>query len=328
MAVVEKLRDILSLAQRDIMDLLKDEIVGQILYGSFAYRDIEQHTHDYDSLNSVLDKKPDFIVIVDNLETSIKKILQRTVEKRNINTSKQDLMLEELMNFRRDSPFYFIINTKHSYPIKLNNQTKSSVIQYKVGIIDTPGFFEAIEMNDDNIYLASRLSKPFNTLRLDEAIEKDFKEGIKNVRDYFARLTVRTLPKRFTGEQYVRQYLLATYLGEVYRVFDFIKTKHKKILDGTFYNLDSNETRKMGDELKEMLAPLLYSITNVAVKHIDYDFFNSVFEQKHNVSRILSIPEFYSYNRTSAEISFDKNRKTNKLVGGNNLAYVLRKIRL
>jgi len=319
MAQIKTLLDILEAAKTDVAAKLDGNLMSAILYGSFSYRDLSTQTSDFENLrgeNGAIDRKPDFIVIVSDLEKAIRAVAGS-------NHIHEDAV-KRLLSFRKDSPFYFGLSTCVEYDVELNNRAEKARIPFKVGIISEEEFLKL--PSGHNIYLPSRLTKPTNIVYGDKGAVKEVNGKTEEFMDYFVELALRTMPKRFTGEQFVRRYLLVTYLAESYRIFDLIKSKHMVILDSDFYDTQQNKTVTMRSKLQGIVAKRLLGRDDLELIW-NNSFYDAVFVRKQTTSLAKLFYDFAMYNLVSAQISLHKNRVTNKLIGGNNVDYVLRKFR-
>lgn len=326
METVTKVKDILDICKEDVLSSSLQKLANIrtiFLYGSYAYQNLDRRIEEFSEShgeNGVLDKKPDFIVVVSRLEESLNDMAQKC------SWSSDDL--EKILSLRRDTPFYFNIETSEEYELKLKESTEIIKFPYKIGIIEEERFFDAPKKGSHNIYLPSRLSKCVNVLFEDESIKPKIKTHMNNIKDYFVNLTLSILPKKFSGEEFMEKYLKVTYLAEAYRVFDLVKKKHLKILESEVYDFGKAKVVSMREQLKEMIKPILYQNKNVMIYSVgDCEFYDTVFRNNTRKNRIKTLYDFTMFNIFSAKVSFHKNRITNSIGGGNNFSYVARKFR-
>lgn len=295
------------------------------LYGSFCSQEPSSETSSYEKLhgkNGLLDKKPDFIAVVADLEKS----LLDFCSKRNWNEQK----MRRILQLDRETPYYFNVETRSKFEFPLTKETEAERISYKIGIVPEDVFMNLPKADGHNIFLESRLSKPINIVySVDNPL---MEKKLDSVRKYFVDLTLTTLPGRFTGETFVRRYLQLSFLAEAFRVFDIVKTKHLKILNSRFYDMAIGKTVPMREELEGMLAPKLVSHDKITIGSQD-GFYRSIYINETESTRLQNLYDFISFNLFSLKNAFYKTWITNgasssTIIGWvNNLRYGLRKFR-
>lgn len=295
-----------------------DNIKALILYGSYAYQDLDAPIVAKSDTQIVIDKKPDFIAIVSNIEDTIQGLAQRY--------GWSWITAERLLNLRKDTPHYFNLQTTKKYEIQTLSGTCKRQLPYKLGIIELNGFEKAMSKKGHNIYLPARLSKFFNVLSINSEFKQDFESYLKQTREFFVDLTLRTLPKRFTGEDFARRYLQTTYLAEAYRVFDITKKKHLSILESQLYNMETDAIVPMREMFHGIIAPIVGARDDIQMES-NSSFYDSCFQQKQSNNHIGVLVDFVLFNMVSVVISCHKNRITNSTAGSSNLQYLIRKFR-
>lgn len=315
---LEKLIDFISLQKADLFDKFEDNILAIIQYGSFSYQDLNQNINTFENISSsdgVLDKKPDYILIVSDLESALDKISKEY--------SWSDSRLKQILSFSRLNPFYFNIETSKKYSITSKNEFNIQNLPYKLGIIDKNGFIESSKFNSSDIYLSSRLSKFFNMIYIDESFRQNFNDSIENIRDFYTRFALSRMNKYFIGYEFLKEYLYVTYLSEYYRIFDIYKNKHLKIYNSSVYDFSSQKFNVMKDVLSDMLKShvLKYCTSAKIALPLKWSHLKQVKGYDYPSNFQILFYNFYSLIN-----SVHKNRITNSSVNADNFAYILRKL--
>ncbi|VVB81049.1 Uncharacterised protein [uncultured archaeon] len=299
----------------DVVRRCRDEVLFDFpdaniifFYGSFSYRDLDAPLKQGDiaDLRSPYGRKPDFIVVVPDLD----KAVGRLGEKYDWSSRQRGKILDQ----DRDTPFYFNVETFHKHELC----DESVFLRYKMGVIGEDGFSRACSMRNGNIYLSSRLSKFVNVLHCHD----DVVSVLDGIRNYFVDLALRLVPARFSGEEFVRAYLQSTYLAEAHRFFDLVRHKHMNILESHVYDWNAGRIAPMRSELEKMLSGRILSR---AERVSGSDFYDSVFVNKESARRGSVLRDFLFFNLCACRAVL-KNRITNSACNGSNLGYVLRKI--
>jgi len=320
MSKIQRLIDILDVHKEEFVDFFENPR-AIFLYGSFAYQDLESSVRSFEKLNGkggLLDRKPDFIVIVSDLEQTIKKIAKANNWNQN--------NLERVLRLSPDSPFYFNLNTHDKYDVAVNGTLETLKLPYKIGVIGEDAFSKMHEMKNYNIYLPARLSKFFNIVHQDEDIKPLIEKQVDTARNYFIELALQTLPQIFTGEKFTRRYLFVTYLSEIYRIFDIMKSKHLNILEANVYDTENKQITPMRTLLMKMLSPKLSERDDVEIDYFNENFYDTIFINKNKSNLFRTLYHVMRFNISSARISF-RNSVTNTVGGASNLGYVWRKFR-
>jgi len=318
---ITNLKQILDKVSAEIKHDYGKNIRSLALYGSYAYRDLNQTTSSFEDFQKVVDKKPDFIVIVDDLPTALIHLAKRYDWTRS--TFKQILKLNP------NTPFAFNVTTHEEYDVEVSEDNfVSTTFPYKLMIISEAGFEDSVLMSDNNIYLASRLSKFFNTLHhRDDECKSSFESGVEEIRDFFVDFTTEQLPYLFNGTDFMTKYLHTTYLAEIYRINDIFGNKHLKIMNDVAFDLQTNELKPMTKVLENILIPYLDSSNEIMLTEDTGNFFTSVYTKADGDDAKLKLLDYLRFNRESFKNTFYKNRITNKSCGSSNIAYVLRKLK-
>lgn len=314
------LKELLFLYSDLLLKQHGENVQSLLLYGSYAYRDLDMPTAEFQELtgkNGLLDKKPDFIMIVSDLETSLAKIGEEFKWDKKA--------LRKLLDMDTATPFYFNLKSEKEVRIPLNGKHEMTRLPYKIGVIEEDGFSQAMDMENYNVYLACRLSKFFNVLyNSSDSVRENLDYAVTNAREHFSDMAISSMPEFFTGRQFVERYMLLSYLFEAYRIFDIVKKKHTDILGSSVFDLEQGTLRPMQDVVADMLETPLFEKADLVKR--GRSLYDSEFVKK--VPGIeLSYADILRYNLASAKNSFYKNAKTNSAAGGGNLSYVLRKFR-
>lgn len=320
MTNITEIGDILTESSKEVNQLNPKAV---LVYGSYLSQDLKAWTADYGRLygkGSLFDKKPDYLAIVPDLESAIKEL-----GKQNFWSSKQ---IDNLLKMKRDTPFYFNLQTREEYLVSVWSGDFKVSIPYKIGIIGEKEFNEIDNpenISKGNVYLPARLSKIYRIIeQKDPEILALIKNKTASSRNLFVDLAFGILPWEFTGEQFTEAYLKTTYLCESYRFFDLFKGKPQKIFKSNIYDFNKNKPVPMREELSMVLAEILSSRQDIERKDFCLGFYQTTFESlckpgpKDIFMRLLSC----NISGISATI---KNMRTNSLTSSN-LSYVLRKI--
>jgi hypothetical protein len=291
-----------------------------ILYGSFANQNLNAPVKGYESLfgkQGLLDKKPDFIVVVPDIETTLKVLgEQHGWGKKNI---------EKILHMNRETPFYFNLKTDHAYDLELKNSEESVQLPYKIGVIGEREFRHIDDFDSYNIYLPARLSKVFRTVRQHVCFREVVKQKVENIRDFFVDLTLSLLPSKFSGEDFAKKYLKTTYLCEAYRVFDLVKKKHLKIFSSNIFEFESMHMVPMRLELSEILSDHIAKIPQVQRTDFAAGFYQTDFVNTAPVSLKAVYLALLRFNSSCLSATI-KNISTNKICGSSNWDYLSRKM--
>ena len=307
--MISNLKDILDCHETSIKARYGDNLDALILYGSFAYdRDlIHTNTKQFDTLQDLHDKKPDFIVVVKDLSIELHKMAE-----------KYDwikLRTSFLQNFMKKTPCYFNLKTEKDYRTELSKITIAAPLPYKVGLTDTTSLSDF----GYNLYLAGRLSK--FTQNLYKSPDSNIETAIKNIQNRFADIALSLLPENITGEDFVTKYLQASYLSEsARRIFD--NQKHLEILNCKVYDLAREELVPMRKELEGILADLI--VKKTVIQEIKTNMYDSVFMNPYVGLKLIPFTDI-TVNNIYASFSILKCAVSNSSVKGDNLSYLKRK---
>jgi hypothetical protein len=275
-----------------------------MLYGSYLYdRTPYDATTQYATVDDLLDKRADFIIVVDDKETA-QRILGEKLQWDQKTMDKQ-------LRIQDASPLYYCLTTDTSVAVPLRDSEEETPVSYKVGIVGKESF-----LGTQSPYLLGRLSKPVNILAsTPETVEK-----LDDLRDGFTELVLSQLPKAFTGETFLRAYSQLSYSFEVYRIFDVIKKKALKVLDADYFDLEKDEQVSMRNALFEQTKSVFEdAVLYTANTFPERTYLNPVHE------------EFPSGFLLKANLqclgSSLQNARTNRATGSSNLAYVARKFK-
>jgi hypothetical protein len=311
---------------------LGSNLKALILYGSYSYQDLDASVDTFGRLKGkggLLDKKPDFVAVVSDLENAMLEMNRRRWFNREIN--------RWLAGIRPDTPFYFNSTTDHAYDIQRNGGSEAVHLPFKIGIIREKEFFDLHNAGNSNIYLFCRLSKPVNILYCDNAnnngAKQRLEEQISRSRDYLLGLALSTLPRIFDGKQLIERYSAITFWCEAFRIFDFCRRREKRkyiaLLKKKFYDTSERATLDMRTQVQEIVSPRIQEMKDIR-DISDHGYAPAEFyEHRFAKSDKGLIPEevvsrFLPINIFSAYASMYKNWLTTGLVKG--LVYVARKV--
>ncbi len=319
---VDSLKHVMECCRDDILTGLDSRLTSVILYGSFTYQNLDTSMSDFGWLKGekgALDKKPDFIAAVSGIESAIE----------NFGRSKgwAEKDIKKVLSEEKNTPFYFNVETNQEFDVLLREKSEKSKLPYKIGIIGDEYVLGNCIIEGRNIYLASRLSKPFNLVYSRKNAPKLIEANLEKVRKCFSELALQSLPQEFTGEEFIDKYIKVTYLAEAYRLFDIVNEKHRRIVEGIFYDLEKGKAVQMKEKLAEILSGNLTANEDIALIENNPDFCSSKFKKKKKSEPISTFCKYAGFNMFSFFVSVGKNRRTNRIGGGSNKDYVMRKIR-
>jgi hypothetical protein len=291
-----------------------------ILYGSFLYQDLRQRAADFESLDGqygFLDKKPDCIMVVSDVEKAI----------RSIGSYKgwENKKVEAILSYPKDTPFYFNLLTNENFTFDLKQGKVEAKIPYKVGIVSENSLRKVSDMSKESIMLACRLTKPYSVVFAEQDTKDIIDQQTNLVREYFVGLSLEILPKRFTGEQFTEKYLQSTYLCEAYRVFDLVKKKHLGILASDVYDIKKHKVEPMIDRLEHILSPKLMFKEGIRLCRDETSFLGKQYYNSNKKHTLRTVHALAVYSFTSFLGAIGKHRMTNKLGGADNIQYLARK---
>ncbi len=280
-------------------------------YGSHFYQDLRARVDEETDYRTVLDKKPDFLVVV----PSRTQLFGELAEHYQWNNQ----TLAHLHALSVHTPYYF------SFETPLVNIGVECRVPYKAGFVFEETLLGMRQRLERDIYLAGRISKPIVHIHTQQEFRTALRDAVSDARRHIARLALGTLPHTVTGEAIARRYLAVTYMAESYRVFETIPMlahalgssctpKHLKLLNG----------RWLGKvPFREALEPILSEAIDGLVKRrqIMQDFYQTVYRNDRTGSSVLRIA-LYNLAGIAATV---KNAATNSLGGGDNNAYLRRK---
>ena len=171
-----------------------------------------------DGKEGLLDSIPDFILVTDDLEGTVREMGRRHAWKQK--------GIDKVLSFSTDTPFYFNVETSDTYEFPLKQGIGRAPISYKVGIVTKESFETDPNESSPNIILPSRLSKPLNVLDGNDFVA----DPLRMAREFVVGLALQRLGRRFTGKEFMEAYLRVTYQAEAYRINDLLKKKHLKTL--------------------------------------------------------------------------------------------------
>ncbi|MBN2880710.1 hypothetical protein JXM83_01535 [Candidatus Woesearchaeota archaeon] len=317
--MLETLLDVLDVAKDDIISRIgSDNISHVILYGSFCYQDLKTRIADFENLNGsdgLLDKKPDFIVVVNDLYSALIKATSVENPREKVN---ETLNIVSKKKFSMKTPFYFNSSTKNCCDFDFLGESN---VPYKVGIISQDDIEGSPEFEKDLAYLAMRLSKPVNIFDAHgNPVDMESSSLLIEFRDFIFNYSLNFVGNSFTSDEMINNYV-NTYRFEKYRIFDIIGKKHLKILNSQFFDVNSESLSCMQDVLREIVFscairnPYIdFSVKNDSFKYYITDEVKDHFKVKKS-----------GYGLSCINASM-KNGVVNSLLGNqSNSSYLLRK---
>lgn len=299
----ETLKDLLDHVTEEL-DMLFPHSNMQLLYGSYLYnRTLHDKTEMYDTLDALLDKRADIILVVDDKEEA-----QRSLGKK---MGWDEKILDQQLNIPDNSPLYYCLSTEDSVVIPLSKTEESAPVPYKIGLIGKESFKES-----ESPYLYARLSKPVNILKQEDISSAK----LTDIRNLFVDLVLAKLPKEFTGEEYLHEYVQMSYLFEVYRVFDFIKKKADSILNAQFFDVQKNKQMPMRKALLRNIGEYVNQSVEIAGSSFYESRIRNPSEEQFSYGTLLKV------NLHCLACSF-KNARTNGATNSSNIEYLARKFR-
>lgn len=322
MSEIRRLNDILSVHVSELKERLGENLQALILYGSYSYQDLTDSVDTFEQLRGkrgLLDKKPDFVAVIGDLEEAIQEINDVWLfrERRN----------KWLAKLRPDTPFYFNCKTENKYPLVWNGNKKNARLPFKIGLIERKEFEELHNMQNNNLYLFCRMSKPINVI--DNSMDGVLENQINRSRDYLLDLTLATLPRRFNGKQLVERYSAITYWCEAFRFFDIIRRrknrKYLSILNDQFYDTSKKSISDMRLQIQGIITSHLQERKDMKEISYDQDFYKCQFvKRERGLTPEEVVSRFMPINAFSAYASVCKNWLTTGPIKG--VEYILRKV--
>lgn len=283
-----------------------------ISYGSYLYnRSLDEPITNYDSVDELLEKTQDFIIVTDDmygtLENIAKKLSwdQKTLDKQ-----------KRIQDKNSNTPIYYNLKSNEEFKFNLAGSQESGNPFMKIGFISREGYTDSMNpWGKNNIYLASRLSKPNNLLQFDPSFAETLETSTYESKEFFTWLAMTSLPREFDGKEFMMQYLKSSYTAEKYRSL-VEKDKHLKILGAEFFDVQNNESKHMRTVLvKDLSDHVLFNsnpITDVKDVMDSEFFYTSKFENQYHKPLSQRFMMYVPYNITGLRATI-KNSKSNKV---------------
>jgi hypothetical protein len=306
----------------ELKERLGENLQALILYGSYTYQDLTDSVDTFKRLKGkkgLLDKKPDFVAVIRDLEAAIQEINNVWLLK--------EMRNRWLAKLRPDTPFYFNCKTENRYPLVWKGRKKNVRLPFKIGLIGREEFKELHDIQNDNLYLFCRMSKPVNII--DNSMDGILESQIDRSRDYLLDLTLSTLPRRFSGKQLVERYSAITYWCEAFRFFDIARRRKNRrylsLLKDRFYDTSKKAISDMRLQIQGIITARFQKRKDVKEIAYDHDFYKCQFvKRERGLTPEEIVSRFMPINVFSAYASVCKNWLTTGPLQG--VVYTLRKV--
>ncbi len=320
MSEILTLKDIYQVTSQEVRDLFGDNIQALLLFGSFASQNLEKRIDEFKELQGkqgALDKKPDYIVVVDNITNALASFIDLL--------EWDEGTFHDQLALTGPTPNYYNLETKKRHRFDFWFDAEYSKIPFRVSLISKDNFTKKHRYYD--FYLPGRLSKPLNIVDVKPSFQIEFDQVINKTIENTIDLTLLLLPDRFSGRHFIKKYVELSYLSEWYRIFDIYKGKPMTIIKSKLFNTKTGEYKPMITLLHEMLIPRLKKRPEIAKifphNNFHYQIFENLAKDKLDVPEALA--RLAACNVYNAQNSFYKNWRTQSASGQSALKYVARK---